>query len=172
MIRPPPGRVMTREQPSKARRARFARRGVPSSSPSVPISFMTEIFFSQTATALSSSKVVFSLSECGNPQPQTHWLARAFVVATQYDIFSLFLFLASSSCLVFFLLLLSFFFYLLSFFVFRFLVFSFLHLLFFSFFSFFPIDLRLSCVCVVIGASVVRMRSDRYYVQYIYVIYN
>ena len=143
MIRPPPGRVMTREQPSKARRARFARRGVPSSSPSVPISFMTEIFFSQTATALSSSKVVFSLSECGNPQPQTHWLARAFVVATQYDIFSLFLFLASSSCLVFFLLLLSFFFYLLSFSFFAFL--SFLSFIFFSFLFF--LFFQLTCVC-------------------------
>ena len=41
----------------------------------------------------------------------------------------------------------------LSFFVFRFLVLSFLYLLFFSFCFFFPIDLRLSCVCVVIGTT-------------------
>ena len=54
------------------------------------------------------------------------------------------------SCL--FLLFLSLLFFpFLSLFVFRFLVFSFLYL--FLFCLFFPIDLRLSCVCVVIGTT-------------------
>ena len=67
------------------------------------------------------------------------------------------LFLASSSCL--FLLLL--FFLLFPFSFFHFLVFSFLPFVFFYFLCFFfPIDLRLSCVCAVIGTTMQYIRGS------------
>ena len=69
---------------------------------------------------------------------------------------SLFLSLASSSCLVFscFACLFIFFFCVFVSFSFRFLLFSFLSFTFFSFLGFFsPNDLRLSCVCVVIDTT-------------------